>query len=219
MANLLNCLKTALSDVAMGWGVSPDYHALAGMRSALATDLVAEFRQELTDRYVVEDEIGRGGMALVFLATDRRHDRKVALKVLRPERAFQVGRERFLREIRLAAQLAHPHILPVYDSGEAAGLLYFVMPHVEGGSLRERLQREHRLSLEDASQITHDVAGALDYAHRHHVVHRDIKPENVMLQLWHREGVQRCWRPAPDRGGVGGRNSRVHEPRADVWRG
>jgi serine/threonine-protein kinase len=120
-------------------------------------------------------------MATVFLAQDLRHDRKVALKVLRPEVAAGIGAERFLREIKLAAGLTHPHILTVYDSGEAGGLLFYVMPNMEGRSLRERLERERQLPLEDALRITLEVATALDYAHRHQVVHRDIKPENILL--------------------------------------
>ncbi len=135
----------------------------------------------LADRYRIERELGQGGMALVFLAQDLRHDRKVALKVLRPDLSAAVGVERFLREIKLAAGLTHPHILPVYDSGEAGGLLFYVMPNMEGRSLREWLQRERQLPLPDALTITRDVAAALDYAHRHGVVHRDIKPENILL--------------------------------------
>jgi eukaryotic-like serine/threonine-protein kinase len=135
----------------------------------------------LQGRYRIERELGQGGMAVVFLAHDLRHDRKVALKVLRPEISAEIGAERFLREIKMAAGLTHPHILPVYDSGEAGGLLFYVMPNMEGRSLRERLERESQLPLEEALRITREVAAALDYAHRHHVVHRDIKPENILL--------------------------------------
>ncbi|HET7250064.1 MAG TPA: serine/threonine-protein kinase, partial [Gemmatimonadales bacterium] len=135
----------------------------------------------LRGRYTLERELGQGGMALVFLARDLRHDRHVALKVLRPEVSAEIGAERLLREIKMAAGLTHPHILPVYDSGDAGGLLYYVMPNMEGHSLRERLERERQLPLEDALRITREVAAALDYAHRHHVVHRDIKPENILL--------------------------------------
>jgi len=135
----------------------------------------------LAGRYTIERELGQGGMAVVFLAYDLRHDRKVALKMLRPEISAEIGADRFLREIKLAAGLTHPHILPVYDSGEADGLLFYVMPNMEGRSVRERLDRERQLPLEDALKITREVASALDYAHRHHVVHRDIKPENILL--------------------------------------
>jgi serine/threonine protein kinase/Tfp pilus assembly protein PilF len=135
----------------------------------------------LHDRYRLERELGSGGMATVYLAQDLKHDRLVALKVLRPELASSVGPERFLREISVVARLHHPHIVPLYDSGQAGTLLYYVMPYVEGESLRQRLDREKQLPIDDAVQIARTVAGALDYAHRHHVVHRDIKPENVML--------------------------------------
>ncbi len=138
-------------------------------------------RTSLAGRYVIERELGNGGMAIVLLAEDLRHGRRVAVKVLRPEVAAEIGAERFLREIKIAAGLTHPHILPVYDSGEADGLLYFVMPNMEGFSLRERLDRERQLSLEEALRVTREVASALDYAHRHKVVHRDIKPENILL--------------------------------------
>src|SRR6185295_15625294 len=136
----------------------------------------------LAGRYRVERELGRGGMSLVYLAHDERLGRKVALKILRPELAATLGPERFLREIKVVAGLTHPHILPLHDSGEAAGMLYYVMPYVEGESLRHRLTREGRLPLEDALEITRQVAEALEYAHQHDVVHRDIKPENILLQ-------------------------------------
>src|SRR2546422_4069224 len=144
-------------------------------------DLLAVLRDALADRYAVERELGRGGMATVFLAEDLKHRRPVAIKVLHPELAAAVGADRFLREIEIAARLQHPHILPLYDSGTAAGFLYYVMPYVEGESLRERLEREKQLPLEDTLRIAAEVAGALAYAHSHGVVHRDIKPENVML--------------------------------------
>ena len=120
-------------------------------------------------------------MAIVFLAHDIRHDRQVALKVLRPEVSAEIGADRFLREIKMAAGLTHPHILPVFDSGEADGLLFYVMPSMEGRSLRERLDKERQLSLSEALRLTGEVAAALDYAHRHNVIHRDIKPENILL--------------------------------------
>ena len=135
----------------------------------------------LGSRYTIERELGQGGMAVVFLAHDLRHERKVAVKVLRPEIAAEIGADRFLREIKMAAGLTHPHILPVYDSGDAEGLLFYVMPSMEGRSLRERLDRERQLPLEESLRITREVASALDYAHRHSVVHRDIKPENILL--------------------------------------
>ncbi len=135
----------------------------------------------LADRYTLERELGHGGMATVFLAGDVKHRRKVAIKVLHPEIAAAIGPDRFLREIEIAAQLQHPHILPLYDSGEAAGYLYYVMPFVEGESLRDRLNRERQLPQEDVIKITSEVASALGYAHSRGIVHRDIKPENIML--------------------------------------
>src|SRR5262245_63989030 len=128
----------------------------------------------LSARYRLEQEIGAGGMATVYLAEDVRHDRRVALKVLRPELAAVIGAERFLAEIKLTANLQHPHILPLFDSGEADGYLYYVMPFVEGETLRDRMNREKQLPVADAVRITTEVASALDYAHRHDVVPRDI---------------------------------------------
>jgi serine/threonine-protein kinase len=145
------------------------------------TTLQQQLASGLTGRYTLERELGQGGMAVVFLAQDLRHDRKVALKVLRPDLSAAIGADRFLREIKLAAGLTHPHILPVYDSGDAGGLLFYVMPSMEGRSLRDRLQRERQLPLSEALTVTREVASALDYAHRHQVVHRDIKPENILL--------------------------------------
>src|SRR5207245_1322612 len=136
-------------------------------------DLLERLQESLASRYRIERELGAGGMAVVFLAEDVRHRRRVALKVLRPELGAEIGPERFLREIEMAAGLNHPHILPLLDSGEAGGLLYYVMPYVEGESLRGRLNREQQLPLEDALQITREVADALTYAHSHDVAHRD----------------------------------------------
>jgi len=135
----------------------------------------------LADRYTIERELGSGGMATVYLAQDLKHDRKVALKVLRPELAAVLGAERFVQEIKTTAALQHPHILPLFDSGEAEGFLYYVMPFIEGETLREKLNRETQLTIEEAVRITTDVADALDYAHQQGVIHRDIKPENILL--------------------------------------
>ena len=135
----------------------------------------------LADRYTVERELGVGGMATVLLATDVRHARRVAIKVLRPDVAQRTGAERFLREIRTTANLQHPHIVPLFDSGEADGTVFYVMPYVEGETLRDRLEREGQLPVPDAVRIAREVADALDYAHRHGVVHRDVKPENILL--------------------------------------
>jgi len=144
-------------------------------------DLREQLERGLADRYRLERELGRGGMATVWLAQDLRHDRPVALKVLNPELAHALGPERFQREIKLAARLQHPHILSVHDSGETQGYLWFTMPFVEGESLRQRLTREKQLPVEEALRIATEAARALDYAHRHGVIHRDIKPENILL--------------------------------------
>jgi serine/threonine-protein kinase len=144
-------------------------------------ELQSRLQVALADRYRIEGEVGAGGMATVYLAQDLRHDRKVALKLLRPELSAVIGAERFLAEIKLTANLQHPHILPLFDSGEADGFLFYVMPFVEGESLRSRLTREKQLPVADAVRIATEVASALDYAHRHGVVHRDIKPENILL--------------------------------------
>jgi serine/threonine protein kinase/tetratricopeptide (TPR) repeat protein len=145
------------------------------------TDQAARLRAALAGRYEVDREIGRGGMACVYRARDRQHDRDVAIKVVRPELAAPLGPDRFLREIRIAASLQHPHILPLYDSGSAEGILYFVMPYITGESLSQRLQRERQLPVADALRITYEVAGALAYAHARGVIHRDIKPGNILL--------------------------------------
>ncbi len=144
-------------------------------------ELLNRLQVALADRYRIEGEIGAGGMATVYLAQDLRHDRKVALKLLRPELSAVIGAERFLAEIKLTANLQHPHILPLFDSGEADSYLFYVMPFVEGESLRSRLNREKQLPVAEAVRIATEVASALDYAHRHGVVHRDIKPENILL--------------------------------------
>jgi serine/threonine protein kinase len=135
----------------------------------------------LADRYRVERELGQGGMATVYLAHELRHDRNVALKLLRPELSAILGAQRFLGEIKTTANLQHPHILGLFDSGEAGGLVFYVMPYVDGESLRARLVREKQLPVDDAVRIAREVADALDYAHRHGVIHRDIKPENILL--------------------------------------
>jgi serine/threonine-protein kinase len=148
-------------------------------------DLLDRLKAALADRYRVDREIGRGGMARVFLAHDLKLDRSVALKVLRPDLAAVIGRERFRREIQLAATLDHPYILGIHDDGEADGILYYVMPYVPGESLRDRLTREKQLPLDDALQITREVADALSYAHSRGIIHRDIKPENILLRAGH----------------------------------
>ena len=155
--------------------------AAANAPVSLTTRLAAA----LTGRYQLEREIGRGGMATVHLARDLRHHRRVAIKVLREELAAALGAERFLEEIRVTASLQHPHILPLFDSGSADGLLWYVMPFVEGETLRSRLARERRLPVDDALQLAREMADALEYAHRHGIVHRDVKPENVLLQGGH----------------------------------
>ncbi|MDH5316065.1 MAG: serine/threonine protein kinase, partial [Gemmatimonadota bacterium] len=135
----------------------------------------------LADRYRLTRELGAGGMATVYLAEDLKHSRQVAVKVLRPDLAAALGADRFVREVGIAARLSHPHIVGLLDSGEAAGFLYYVMPYVEGTSLRQKLQGEGELPVPEAVRILRDVADALAYAHRRGVVHRDIKPENIML--------------------------------------
>ena len=169
---------------------SPFPHAPNRIQSVIPTpevdsrlsDPAASLRNFLADRYRIERELGRGGMATVYLALDLQHDRRVAIKVLRPELAAALGPDRFLQEIRTAARLQHPHILTVFDSGNAGGHLWYSMPFVEGESLRQRLSREKQLPLEDALRIADQVLSALGYAHAHGVIHRDIKPENILLE-------------------------------------
>src|SRR5437763_2542988 len=144
-------------------------------------EILAGLKAALADRYAIDRELGHGGTATVYLAQDLKHGRSVAVKVLRPELAAALGAERFLREIEIAARLTHPHILPLHDSGEASGFLYYVMPFVEGESLRDRLNRERQLPVEEAVRIAREVATALSHAHGHNLVHRDIKPENILL--------------------------------------
>jgi serine/threonine protein kinase len=134
----------------------------------------------LDGRYRVERRLGEGGMATVYLAYDVKHERRVALKVLKPELAAVLGADRFVQEIKTTANLQHPHILPLFDSGTADGFLFYVMPYVEGESLRDKLNRDTQLSVDAAVQIARDVADALEHAHRHGVIHRDIKPENIL---------------------------------------
>ena len=149
------------------------------------TDLFERLKSALDERYAIEREIGSGGMATVYLAEDRRHGRPVAVKVLRPELALAVGQERFLREIRITAGLEHPHILTLIDSGSADGFLYYVMPFIQGETLRDRMDTEGQLPLDDALRISREVADALDFAHEHGVVHRDIKPDNILISGGH----------------------------------
>src|SRR5438034_7039160 len=144
-------------------------------------DAIAQLKTSLVGRYAIDREIGAGGMATVYLARDVRHDRPVALKVLNPELGAVLGVERFLSEIKVTANLQHPHLLPLFDSGEAEGLLFYVMPFVEGESLRARLERERQLPLAEAIRIATAGGGALEYAHRHGIIHRDLKPENILL--------------------------------------
>lgn len=146
---------------------------------------VGVLREALSDRYAIEREVGAGAMAVVYLADDLKHHRKIAIKVLRPDLGASLGVRRFLREIDIAAGLAHPHILPLYDSGQAGGYVYYVMPLVDGETLRDRLDRERLLPVEEVRRITREVADALDYAHGRGIVHRDLKPENILLSDGH----------------------------------
>ncbi|TDJ54140.1 MAG: serine/threonine protein kinase, partial [Gemmatimonadetes bacterium] len=142
------------------------------------TETTERLSSALADRYKILSRLGEGGMATVYLAEDLKHKRQVAVKVLKPELAAVLGAERFVQEITTTASLQHPHILPLFDSGEADGFLYYVMPYIEGETLRAKLDRETQLGIDEAVKITTDVADALDYAHRHGIIHRDIKPEN-----------------------------------------
>ncbi|HET9481519.1 MAG TPA: serine/threonine-protein kinase, partial [Candidatus Polarisedimenticolia bacterium] len=148
-------------------------------------ELLDRLETALASRYHIERELGQGGMARVFLARDLKYERAVAVKVLRPELAAEVGPTRFLREIQIAARLHHPHILPLYDSDTVGGLVYYVMPYIEGETLRHRLLRERQLPVDDALQIAREVADALNYAHKAKVIHRDIKPANILLDSGH----------------------------------
>ena len=147
--------------------------------------LASPLAEAIQDRFLLERELGRGGMASVYLARDLKLDRLVALKVMRSDLAPVLGPERFLREIRYTARLQHPHILPVFDSGETGGQLWYTMPYVEGESLRERLMRDGPLPVTEAVRLAREVAEALDHSHRHGLVHRDIKPENILLEEGH----------------------------------
>src|ERR1700694_831158 len=145
------------------------------------SDASASLANTLADRYTIERLLGQGGMATVHLAEERKHKRKVPIKVLKQEFAASVGAERFLREIGIAARLSHPHIVPLIDSGESDGSLYYVSPYVPGGSLRDRLNRDKKLSIDDAVRRVNEVRAGLDYAHRNGFVHRDVKPENILF--------------------------------------
>ncbi len=145
------------------------------------TAITGRLSSALADRYKIERHLGEGGMATVYLAEDLKHKRKVAVKVLRPELAAVLGAERFVQEITTTANLQHPHILPLFDSGEADSFLYYVMPFIDGETLRDKLNRETQLGIDEAVKITTEVADALHYAHGEGVIHRDIKPENILI--------------------------------------
>ncbi len=145
------------------------------------TEITAKLSTALADRYKIERELGSGGMATVYLAEDLKHERRVAVKVLRAELAAVLGAERFIQEIKTTASLQHPHILPLFDSGEADSFLYYVMPFIDGETLRDKLNRETQLGIDEAVKITTEVADALHYAHGEGVIHRDIKPENILI--------------------------------------
>lgn len=147
----------------------------------MSATAIERLKAALDGRYAIERELGEGGMATVYLAEDLKHNRKVAVKVLRPELAAALGAERFVQEITTTANLQRPHILPLFDSGEADGFLYYVMPFIDGETLRDKLNREKKLGIDEAVKITTEVADALNYAHGEDVIHRDIKPENILL--------------------------------------
>ena len=170
---------TAVEVSAVGTSAKPAERPSGSM--AIPTDPAAHVDLALGSRYKVERELGRGGMATVYLAVDKRHDRSVAVKVMNPELAGRLGPGRFLQEIRLAAKLTHPNIVPLFDSGEAAGVLYYVMPQLEGTSLRDLIAKEKQLPVSRAVELTRAIAGALHYAHGAGIVHRDIKPDNILL--------------------------------------
>lgn len=151
----------------------------------MSDDLIVRLKAALADRYNIERELGCGGMATVYLAQDLKHEREVALKVLRPELGAAIGPERFLREMRITARLTHPHILPLHDSGEVDGFLFYTMPYVDGESLRDRLNRDKQLPIEETLRLVREVADALNFAHEHNVIHRDIKPENILIEAGH----------------------------------
>ena len=176
---------TGGSDAAQERRDSRGRHSVSCRMLIPVEDLQARLAAALAGRYTIAREIGRGGMSIVYLAHDLRNERRVALKVLRPDLAQALGSDRFLREIKVAAGLTHPHILPLFDSDIADGLLFYTMPYVEGESLRHRLQREGRLPVADAVKIARDVADALAYAHSQNIVHRDIKPENILIEAGH----------------------------------
>ena len=186
MASQLELAKAVSAILGVFLRPPPRSRMLTSVRSSdtedrSMSDAVARLNAALEGRYAIERELGEGGMATVYLADDIKHERKVALKVLKPELAAVVGAERFLAEIRTTANLQHPNILPLHDSGEADGFLFYVMPYVEGKSLREKLDREHQLPVDDAVRIASDVAEALQAAHEQGVIHRDIKPGNILI--------------------------------------
>ncbi len=164
---------------------TPTEPGVPARTQATGTVEVDQVRRALGERYQVERIVGEGGMATVYLATDTKHRRKVAVKVMRPELAATLGADRFLREVEIAAQLSHPHILPMYDSGEAGGVLYYVMPYIEGESLQARMRREGQMPVEEAVRLAREVAEALAHAHERGIVHRDIKPANILLSGGH----------------------------------